>query len=134
MFRSHRVLVLVLVALPAILPPTDPEMQSAGLHYRAQTTRWRAADGQFAGWQLSGVALIAGGSLQLDPRTAQTGTDPYGPGKYKGGNFYNGGSFVVGEATGPVVAPAFSFSEVIPSWNAVTPPGTWLEVQLRARM
>ena len=50
-----------------------------------------------------------------------------------GGNFYNGGSFFVGEAIGPIVTPSFAFSEAIPSWNANTPNGTWIEVQLRAR-
>jgi hypothetical protein len=40
----------------------------------------------------------------------------------------------VGEATGPVVTAAFPFSEAVPSWNASTPAGSWLEVQLRARI
>jgi hypothetical protein len=33
--------------------------------------------------------------------------------------------------TSPEVSPGFSFSELVSSWNARTPPGTWIEVSLR---
>jgi hypothetical protein len=97
--------------------------------YTTGFARWRGADGAFAGWQLAGVAVAADGTLRLDPARATPGTDPFGPGGYTGRNFYNGGAFVVGEATAPVVAA--SFTEAIASWNATTPPGTWIETQLR---
>jgi hypothetical protein len=102
--------------------------------YLAQTTRWRAVEGQFASWQRNGVTLASNGALQLDLRTASSATDPYRPGAYNGHNFYNGGSFLVGEAISPMTASAFRFTQAIPSWNADTPPGTWVEVQLRARL
>jgi hypothetical protein len=108
--------------------------------YRTATTRWRAADGDFAAWQRSGVTLtsarlrIDNGRLALDPRSATSGTDPYGRGGYFGRNFYNGGSFVVGEATGPIVASTFAFKEAVASWNAATPAGSWVETQLRVRV
>jgi hypothetical protein len=101
--------------------------------YKAETVRWRSADSQFASWQRDAVSLLPDGTLRLDPRAAHTATDPYAPGKYKSGNFYNGSSFLVGEATGPIVEPTFPFAEAVPSWNADTPAGTWIEVQLRAR-
>ena len=100
----------------------------------AETTRWRAADNGFAEWQRVGVLVSPAKALQLDLRQARTGTDPYTAGRYRGGNFYNGGTFMVGEATGPVVTTAFAFSEAVPSWNAATPTGSWVEVQLRARI
>jgi hypothetical protein len=37
-----------------------------------------------------------------------------------------------GRWTGPVVEA--SFREAVPSWQADTPPGTWIEVELRARL
>jgi Peptidase_C39 like family len=99
--------------------------------YATAFTKWRAADGGFAGWERDGVALAADGTLGLDPATAESGTDPYPPGTYNGRNYYNGGSFLVGEATSPVVT-ASSFTQAIASWNADTPAGTWLEAQVRA--
>jgi hypothetical protein len=30
--------------------------------------------------------------------------------------------------------PAGSVQEAIPSWAATTPPGSWIEIQLRARL
>lgn len=33
--------------------------------------------------------------------------------------------------TSPEVAPGFGFTELVPSWNACTPRGTWIEVSLQ---
>jgi hypothetical protein len=35
--------------------------------------------------------------------------------------------------TSPWVAPGFALTEAVPSWNAVTPRGTWVRVQMRVR-
>lgn len=129
----NRVCLLIIMLLPLLLP-MDAGAQSGSTAYRVETTRWRAAEGQFKTWQRAGVALASGGTLRFDPVTASRGTDPYRLVKYEGGNFYNGGSFLVGEAIGPAVTTTFPFSEAIPSWNASTPPGTWIEVLLRARI
>jgi len=94
---------------------------------------WRAADNGFENWSLSGVRLDASGALELDPLTARPGSDPYAAGAYNGRNYYNGGSYLVGEATSPEITTAFPYKEAIASWNADTPAGSWLEVQLRAR-
>ncbi|HET9494142.1 MAG TPA: hypothetical protein VFR15_07930, partial [Chloroflexia bacterium] len=133
MSNTRKRLCLLLIALVPLLLPLDAQAQN-GTAYRVQTTRWRAADRAFAAWQLDGLTLSQNGALQLDLQKARAGTDPYAPGRYRQGSFYNGGAFVVGEATGPIVTPAFAFSEAVPSWNASTPSGTWLEVQLRARI
>src|SRR5689334_16894856 len=86
--------------------------------YRTETTIWRASDRQFGTWERDAIALSPSGGLQLDSQAAHAGTDPYAQGAYRGGNFYNGGSFFVGEATSPIVIPEFPFSEAVPSWNA----------------
>ncbi|HKP54630.1 MAG TPA: peptidase C39 family protein [Chloroflexia bacterium] len=101
--------------------------------YKSSLTRWRAAGGQFRVWERAGVALDAKGALRLDPATAQSATDPYPAQGYNGRNFYNGGRFMVGEAVSPVTVASFPFTQAIASWNAETPPGTWVETQLRAR-
>ena len=95
---------------------------------------WLAAEGDFAGWQMVGVQVGAGGELVIDPATALQQTDPYPAGGYYGGNFYTGGAYWVGEATGPAVSAAFDLDELIASWNAATPAGTWVEVLVRAEL
>jgi len=100
--------------------------------YQTGFDEWQAADGELAGWSMSGVNVSASGELVLDPTTAVPETDPYAPGAYYGGNFYTGGSYWVGDATGPIVTEVFDLDELIASWNAVTPTGTWVEVLVRA--
>ena len=95
--------------------------------------RWRATDNGFDGWSLHGVTLNANGTLELDPATAEAGSDPYPAGTYNGGNYYNGGSFFAGEATSPEITTPFNYKQAIASWNASTPTGSWLEIQFRAR-
>ncbi len=101
--------------------------------YQTGFSRWRAADNGFEGWSLNGVKLNASGALEFDPVTANLGSDPYAAGTYNEGNYYNGGSFFVGEAISPEVATAFNYKSAIASWNASTPAGSWLEIQFRAR-
>lgn len=100
--------------------------------YQTGFVRWRAADSGFAGWSREGTKLNSG-ALELDPATAAAGTDPYPAEGYNGGNYYNGGSFKVGAATSPEIATPFSYKEAIASWNASTPPGSWVEIQFRAK-
>ena len=106
--------------------------QAASSTYTTGFSRWRAAEKAFVGWSKAGVALGAGGELTLDPNAAAPGTDPYAAGAYYGENFYNGGSFMVGEATSPITPVGFRFTEAIASWNATTPAGTWIETQISA--
>lgn len=97
-----------------------------------QSNLWlNASQAEFAGWQLNGLKTV-GDTLQLDPAALKSGRDPYPAGAYRSGNYYNGGSFSYGQAVAPYYSPAGGFDSAIASWNAVTPPGTWVEVRLRA--
>lgn len=113
-------------------PSSVSAKNNGDLGYQTGFVRWRGADHGFNSWTLSGVKLNAG-TPQFDAGTASAGTDPFAAGAYNGGNYYNGGSFFVGEATSPEVTTAFNYQEAIASWNASTPPGSWLEVQFRAQ-
>lgn len=124
----------VLPALVLLLCTHSTFAGKGGGAYTAGFTRWSSSSNGFASWTRSGVRLDASGALTLDLTTATAGVDPYAPGAYSGGNFYNGATFVVGEATSPIVVPTSQFYEAIPSWNATTPSGTWVETQLRARV
>ena len=101
--------------------------------YQTGFIRWRAADRNFSDWTLSGIKLNKSGELTLNSATATAGDDPYAAGTYNGGNYYNGGSFLVGEATSPEISTTFNYQEAIASWNASTPAGSWVEVQFRAQ-
>jgi hypothetical protein len=128
------VLARVLLALGLLLALVAPASAKDGGTYQTGFVGWRAAAGGFSTWTRNGVALAADGALKLDLATASNGSDTYLAGGYYGGNYYNGGSFLVGEATSPIVKPNLAFSEAIASWNATTPPGTWIETQISAQI
>lgn len=129
--RTRRPILLVLLGTVLLLP-APAWLRAAGDSYDSALVRWRATDAGFATWTRTGV-LLADGALVLDAATAAVETDPYAPGAYYGRNFYNGGSYLVGESTGPEVLTTMTVSHAIASWNAETPPGTWIEVLLRAQ-
>lgn len=102
--------------------------------YQTGFVRWRGEDGDFESWTLSGVKLNAAGALEFDSSTASSETDLYPAGGYNGRNYYNGGSFKVGEAISPeVTINDFNYQEAIASWNASTPGDSWVEIQFRAK-
>src|SRR2546427_4654803 len=72
----------------------------------------------------TGVAR-ADGALRLGTGTANgTYEDPYG---------YGAIAFESGTWTSEWTSVGFAFDEVITSWSADTPPGTWIDVELQAR-
>ena len=125
---------LLLLVGPAQAVPGAKPVTAGQKEYQTSLTRWRAADGDFASWTLAGTTLTPGGEITLDPATATGGTDPFGPGGYLGGTYYNGGGFQVGSATSPVTATPDGFSEAIASWSADTPDRTWVEILIRAQV
>lgn len=132
----NRIFALARIALIGVLMLNTVSSVSAkgkdDSTYQTGFIRWRAAENGFASWTLSGVRLNAG-ALEFDPATATPGTDPYAPGAYNEGNYYNGGAFLVGEATSPEITAAFDYKQAIASWNASTPAGSWVEIQFRAQ-
>jgi Peptidase_C39 like family len=70
--------------------------------------------------------VYSGGALRL--ATSGLGTrnyaDPFG---------YPARDYLEGGWTGPWLETGLGFTELVSSWNAQTPPGTWIEVQMRAR-
>ena len=102
--------------------------------YQTGFDEWLAVERDFANWQKNGARLSSKGELVLHRKTAVLETDPYPVGTYYEGNFYTGGSYWVGEVTGPAIPTDFDFDELIASWNAETPTGTWVEVLVRAEL
>lgn len=128
MFVSAHIALAIFILLAAVAPAS-----AKGTTYQTGFKIWQAAEDGFTDWTLDGVQLL-NGELQLDLSNAKTEVDPYLPGEYYGGNFYNGGTFLVGEAISPVMPVDFAFTEAIASWNASTPTGAWIETLIAARL
>jgi peptidase C39-like protein len=130
--RAGLALVTATIALAAVTPPGS---HAQSTEYRTGLLRWRSATDGFAAWELGGgVTRRADGAVALEPAAAATETDPFPAGGYRGRNFYNGGSYQVAEATSPLADSGFGFSQAVVSWDADTPPGTWIEAQARVRL
>jgi hypothetical protein len=82
----------------------------------------------FEDWALHGVR-VADGRLILD----QAGAGAVGS-EIDGLSLPDGSTGPTGLALGPIRPTSAQFRELIPSWNAETPPGTWIEIRLRANI
>ena len=95
---------------------------------------WRqGGDRAFEGWNLVGVR-VDGGRLVLDPPDAPVPEAGAGAAPAAIRSATAGPIARSGTALGPEHETAEPFGELIPSWNAETPDGTWIEVRLRARI
>ena len=117
-------LVAAIVAAPLATRPVTTVQAAAPPYHEL----WRAdrASG-FMDWTLQGVG-VADSRLVLD--SSATGK----PADIEGLTAPDGPAGTVGLAVGPIQATSAQFHELIPSWNAETPPGTWIEVRLRANI
>ncbi|MGQ0508409.1 MAG: C39 family peptidase [Myxococcaceae bacterium] len=88
----------------------------------------------FKDFARAGVDLNARGELVLSATGTTDDKDPYGENGYEGGTFYNGASYRYGAVTATVVEYPDGVNSIIPSFDAVTPPGTWVGVKLAARI
>lgn len=133
-----RPLVLLLgVLASAALPVPGSPAGAAEAGYLASQFFWRAGGGPgvspFDGWERgAGTISTADGRLALDPATAQPASDA--PGAYGGKHYYNGGPYVFGEVTSPLTPAGFGIVRAVPSWNVDTPPGSWIEISVRAQL
>jgi hypothetical protein len=94
------------------------------MSYTTGLTRLAAREGGFGDWTLEGARLAEGGGLVLDPELASAAVSS--------GSAPACGERILGEATSPALPADFPFVDLIPSWNASTPRGSWIEVLLRA--
>jgi hypothetical protein len=124
--RTATVSLLCVTIWPAVvLVGRQPAYADTGRHQRHITyTRW-SSDREFAAGTRSGVA-IANGALHIgSPAGSLVYTDPYGGGVAR--------TYAWGRWTSPWSRPGFGLTQLIASWNAQTPGGTWLWVQARGR-
>ncbi len=85
--------------------------------------QWSCAvwsEGRLAGTVVSGQGL----TIQR-PTHTYSYTDPHGDGSTR--------SYDVATWSSSEVTPGFDFTELVPSWNARTPAGTWMEISVAVR-
>jgi hypothetical protein len=102
--------------------------------YGGPLFRRRAEAGELALFELDEVVVSASGALELRAGGGHPGKDPFPAGSYHGGNYYSGGSFRQGAARSTPWVSARPFDSVLPSFEAETPPGTWIAVGLSVRV
>ncbi len=83
--------------------------------------------GGLSSWSLEGCSFdAAAGSISLSPGRPAASVSSSGPAA--------GIRHAKGTATSPELVAPEPFDQLIVSWNAVCPPGTWLVVEARARL
>ncbi len=88
--------------------------------------RKQTSAGDFAGSALAGVQVDSrdgAADIRLVPNALLTGSNP---------KLYGAKSYSYGTLESPVLDSAQPFDRAIASWNAQTPAGTWIQVELRA--
>lgn len=101
---------------------------TTGPFFRAAADR-----GQLAKFTRDEAALTTDGTLAIAASGGHEGTDPQ-PRGYHGGSFYNGGTYRYATAVSPEWTSAAPFDTVTPSFEASTPPGTWIHVKIAVRI
>ncbi len=109
------------VAAALVVHPT-PAVAARSRERREITFRaWRGRE--LAAGTHDGTTARADGLVLTTPATTRDYTDPFG-----GGDTV---TYEVGTWTSPVVRPGHDLTELVASWDADTPDGTWVEVQVR---
>lgn len=103
------------------LPLGIPTAQAAA----ARNVRlWRCLGSALSGGYHTGTRYTNGSIVMGSPQGRTTYTDPYGP---RTTRTYDHGTWTTGWYT-----PEFAMTQVIPSWRAITPGGTWISVWVQA--
>jgi hypothetical protein len=89
----------------------------------------------FASGTLNGL-VIAGGKLKLanNGLGSFTYADPFSSLAVLGHDVDGSGDYLWGSWTSPVYPMNFSFNELVSSWNSKTPPGTWIQSEVRPQI
>src|SRR3954464_6519080 len=82
----------------------------------------------------SGTVVTSGGALQLGSSGlgSLAYTDPFA--NYSGDNVDGSGNYRSGTWTSGVTNLSFGFNELVSSWNATTPAGSWIQVEIQPQL
>jgi hypothetical protein len=98
---------------------------------------WRksAQAHDFERFTRQGTALTPEGVLELDAATARSGPDPFPSHTPPGAQTpLAAGNYVFGSAASEEHTISGGFDNVVPSFDVLTPPGTWVRLTLAARV
>jgi len=88
----------------------------------------------FTAGTLNGLAL-SGGELKLASNGGSfTYADPFSSLAVLGHQVDGSGDYVSGTWTSPVYSMNFPFNELVSSWNSKTPPGTWIQSEVKPQI
>jgi hypothetical protein len=117
-------LAVPLLVAPATTAPAAAAGYQPGIRqisYEQWTTQRQFRQGRFAGTE------VVRGTLQLaDPVATRRFRDHHGEPA-------TSGRYDLGRWVSPWRRPGYAFDELIPSWDALTPGGSWIKVQVRGR-
>ena len=120
--RSASLIVLLVLTVAAVIAGQAPAAAKSSTGApSASFARFGLADGTHIGTTAGSAGLTLSGTLATG-----TYTDPYA----SGGPLdipYQSGSWVSDSFTSP-----FAFDELVASWNATTPDGTWISTEMQA--
>ncbi len=112
--------------------PRNPEEESGPV---ARIWRKSAQTRDFERFTRQGTALTGEGALELDAASARSTPDPFPSHAPPDATTpVPPGSYVFGSAVSEEHAVAGGFDNVVPSFDALTPPGTWVRLTLAARV
>lgn len=122
--RLHLLAITLLATLTPMMPFTEAHAAIGTQPYVGFRKHTTAAD--FAGSVTRGV-LIAERDGVADVRLAGTGRI-----NGRNANLYGVAKYQYGTLTSPILDARYPFDTAIGSWNATTPAGTWVQLELRA--
>jgi hypothetical protein len=117
--RSTTLVVTLALTIAAIVAGSVPAAAaSKGGDPSASFERVNLGAGTFAGTAYASGALTLSGT----PTGSGTYIDPFG----------GAVPFTSGSWTSPAITSPFAFDELVASWNAATPDGTWIKIEMQA--
>jgi len=115
-------LAVVVVLSPVGLSATKPPPTTTKMDFARYSTSTELQSGAF---DHTKVVAVGDGALVLDPTGGlPQGTDTSG--------LYNGGAYFYGVYVSPAYTAKTTWNWAVPSWEADTPAGTWIQVEMRA--
>jgi hypothetical protein len=125
---TRRVLATLAAAAAGALAASVPALAAQPYPVNFKTFSFGASDSARNGTVLSGGAL----TLASSGLGSFAYTDPYA--NYNGDGVDGSGTYASGTWTSGVYNLAFPFNELVSSWNARTPAGTWIQVEVKPQL
>jgi Peptidase_C39 like family len=125
----RKLLVTVVAGAALGLVGTAPALASQPYPLNYKTFAFNAADSTRSGTVLSGTSLTLASSGLSGPFAY---SDPFS--NYSGDDADGSGNYVYGTWTSGYTNLSFNFNELVSSWNARTPNGTWVQVEVQPQI